>query len=114
MSQKLRRKPDFRRFDRHGLRAGPAPIFQRRNTIRIIGYQDDSLDGSVGRVSGYVETYAHIDSLLLKVCLEVRIGELRGVGHWSLLRLVTTKFQDSTPNRGEIFVRELVEPASED
>ena len=108
--QKLLRELLVRNGDQCYLQTCDATVFHRRNAIRIRCDQDDAIDGFRVAERGDIEADPHIDPFLLKVRLEVAIGQARWRDRHSP-RLEPSKLENTTPDREEILSRKLPEPS---
>lgn len=76
------------------LQSRPAAIFHRRNTVRVIRDQNNSVDCFGCTKGGDVEADFHVHTLLLKVGCEVIVGHDFIWGEL-LLWLEASEFQDA-------------------
>ncbi len=96
------------------LKPGPASIFHRRNAIRVVGHQGDQIHSTVCRIVRHVQPDPHIHALLLKIRLEVCIGQRLAGRDGDLARRVATKLQRAAPDGKEIAMRQVVQPLFRD
>jgi len=87
-------------------------VFHGWNAVGIVRCQRDEFNGFIrGQVSN-VDTYPHIHALLLKIRIEIAVGERlsRGVGNPLGVQHETTELQHAEPNGKQILVRQFVQP----
>src|SRR5437660_4294461 len=75
MSQQFRCRPESREADQDDLKSGPPGMLHRRNAVGVVRRQRYSFDGVVCRQVGDVDTDPHVHALLLKIRIEIRVGE---------------------------------------
>ena len=68
-------EPLLRELHEHHLQTGRSGQLHHRQTVRVAGDQDDSVDGSISRIGSDVESESHVDTLLLEARLEVLVGQ---------------------------------------